>query len=218
MITDPFTLRDPAALKTLTPCEKVDAGGDPNEDGPWARRWRCATHDAPWSSSNAGCYVADRRASAAAGEARKEREHQRRLAAEASRAGLLALIEPGCLIYSSTIVRSTPNLLPAGGVVVEVEDFADAEAGERERRYHVLDPWYKPVAHRVIAEWDVDRRTIEVASHSVLARLVRSLAWDLWEAGKPTRTGRIGRTSIDTRDADRVRWLGVLVRLLMGGT
>jgi hypothetical protein len=210
-----FELRNPTALKVHQPCVKVDAGGDPNEDGPWARRWRCSTHDLPWTSSG-GCEVASRRARAEMAEKREELAHERRKRAEASRAGLLALVEPGVSIYSTT--RQTGTLgLQLGGVVVAVEDSEDRETGERERRFHVLDPHTKPIAHHVIAEWDVNRQAIEATPPSTLARLFRRLAWEMWDAGKPRSDGTIGRTSIDSRDADRVRWLTVLARQLLGG-
>ena len=207
---DPWAIRDPDALVSDRPCVQTT---DPDEDGPWGKR--CSTHDQPWTSS-IGCEAAQRRVRAQIAEQRARTDHERRKRAEASRAGLLALIEPGATIYSSTH-KAPGGEFAVGGVVVAVEDFADAETGERERRYHVLDSYGRGVTHRVIPEWDVDRHSIAATPASTMARLFRRVAWDLWKAGKPTRDGRVGRTSIDSRDADRVRWLVTLAKLLMGG-
>lgn len=186
-----------------------ERGPDEHDEFPFGRR--CLACLQPWP-----CPAAQGRRRTEEAERKAATAHARRLAAEASRTGLRALVVEGVTVWSSTH-RVAEG--PRGGVVVAVEDVLDKATGEYERRWTCLDvtAWPKVGVH-VVNEGEVKAGDVDTTSTAMMARLLYRLAWEVWKMGRPRRTdGYIMRTSIDTRVVDHLRYMLTLARLLMGG-
>jgi hypothetical protein len=123
-----------------------------------------------------------------------------RISDDARRVGVLALVEKGVSVWSSTRVDAYGA--PLGGVVVEIEDVTSPETGEIERWFTCLDPvGGVPVTARRIAEAEIRPAGVEGTVGSRLTNLVRRLAQEI-----ATAKG----SYLDPHQAQRVRWMYVL--------
>jgi hypothetical protein len=90
-------------------------------------------------------------------------------------------IEAGCFVrslsrgYEGVHDDGTTQVAPVNGLVVDVIDVPDAETGEVERTFVVVEPWAGRVRLRRIPESDVDRDSMEAAGPGQIARVVRQL-------------------------------------------
>ncbi len=136
----------------------------------------------------------------------EERLDAVRVSDDARRVGVLALVERGVSVWSSTRVDAFDR--PIGGVVVHIEDLPNPETGELERFFTCLDPMGSdrfPITVRQLAEAEVLPTGVEATSGSTLTKLVRRLA------------GEIHRTKgswLDTSTAERVRWIYILTGVI----
>jgi hypothetical protein len=119
---------------------------------------------------------------------------------DARRVGVLALVELGVSVWSSTRVDAFGQ--PLGGVVVEIEDVPDPETGEIERYFTCLSLGYGPkVEVRRIAEAEVLQTGVQATDGSTLTKLVKKLAGEVHDAKG---------SYLDLRASERVRWQYVL--------
>ena len=200
--TDGFTLRRPEKLNALHEC-----GPDEHDEFPFGRR--CVACRQPWP-----CPTEQGRARMEAAQKKRAADDARLRKAQASRVGAVAMIEVGFEVYSASCTDADGHSL--GGVVVQIDDSGDPETGEVERRYVTLDVYVVPVRHRIIPESDLERSMIAVADISTMSKLVYRLSDEIRSAGIDRKSGHV-RTTIDTRVADKVRWMATLCRVLMTG-
>lgn len=96
--------------------------------------------------------------------------------------GSVALVRPGCEVWSKTRTYSSHGeVFPVGGIVLYDSTKRDAETGEIERSFLVVDLTRHPVwRHRAwLTELDVDPTTAQSVDVSRLVRLWRTLAGEL---------------------------------------
>jgi hypothetical protein len=207
-----FALRHPERLLTIV----HEPGPVKVDEIPYARDCVGCTEKAgrpvAWP-----CAAELRRRTREEGEARVEREHTRRKRAEVSREGLLALVEPGCSIYSAEGRRMTAGgEVAIGGVIVEEAQDVDRETGDMEKWWTVLDPVGERVTVRVVRESEIKAAGVDSTSPSTMARLIFRLAAEIADAGRG-KDRRLTRTHIDTKVLDRCRWMLTLAKLMTGG-
>lgn len=205
MVADGFALRHPERLEALH-----EPGPMENDEFPYGQR--CTACRQPWPCAR----EQGRRHVDAAQKATAAKELRLRHA-QASRVGAIAMTTLGFEVYSAySATHREDGDFAVGGVVVEIDDSGDPETGEVERRYGTLDGHVTPVRMRIIHESDVDRSLIAVADISTMSRLVYRLADEIRSAGINAKSGHV-RTTIDTRVADKARWIATLCRILMTG-
>lgn len=88
--------------------------------------------------------------------------------------GDLALVEPGCSVWSEKRTRVEE---PLGGVVIEIIDVRDEDTGFPVRSFRTINP-YEPlgVAIRVLSEAEISRDGMEAPESSRIAKQIRRLA------------------------------------------
>lgn len=119
---------------------------------------------------------------------------------DARRIGVLALVERGVSVWSSTRVDAYGE--PLGGVVVHIDDVPNRETGEFERFFTCLDPvGGVPVTVRRLAEAEVLPTGVEATAHSRITKLIKRLAAEV-----AAMTG----SYLDVHHADRIRWMSTL--------
>lgn len=119
---------------------------------------------------------------------------------DARRVGVLALVELGVSVWSSTRVDALGEAL--GGVVVHIEDVPNPETGEIERFFTCLDPYGAgPVKVRRLAEAEVSPTSVEATANSRITNLVKRLAGEVHDAKG---------SYLDLRCSERVRWQYIL--------
>jgi hypothetical protein len=121
---------------------------------------------------------------------------------DARRIGVLALVELGVSVWSSTRVDAFDQ--PLGGVVVHIEDVVDRETGEISRWFTCLDPTGSerfPINVRRLAEAEVLPSGVEATTGSRLTGLIKRLG------------GEVHNTEgsfLTLAAAERVRWMHIL--------
>lgn len=106
--------------------------------------------------------------------------------------GDLALIEPGCILWSAR--RHHSDTQPEdGGVVYDITDAADADTGEIERLYHCASVWRGTVHLSTVRAVDVDRGSMLGPSSAELKQLVRRAAGQLCDCLAKRRLAPFGR-------------------------
>lgn len=164
----------------------VHRASSPRDEPPYVRT--CLHCDQPWpcpAKRDELRAEADEMLAARAGEAR--------------RVGVLALVELGVSVWSST--RRDAFDQPLGGVVVEIEDVPDAETGEVERWFTCLWMVGPKVQARRIAEAEVLQSGVQATDGSRIARIVKALAGEVHD-----RPG----SYLDLHSSERIRWQYVL--------
>lgn len=125
--------------------------------------------------------------------------------AAARRIGVLALVDIGVTVWSST--RRDAYDFPFGGVIVEREDQVDRETGEVHRWFTCLKLGYgaEPIVVRRIDEAEVEPDGIEATQGSQMAKLVKAMAQEVAD----TKASFLG-----TLATQRIRWMYTLAGLV----
>lgn len=119
---------------------------------------------------------------------------------EARRVGVLAMVELGVSVWSSTRKDARDEAL--GGVVVEINDVPDYQTGEVERFFTCLDPYGGgPVKVRRLAESEVTANSVGATTNSRITNLIKRLGKEV---------GEMTGSYLDPFYADRIRWMGTL--------
>lgn len=125
---------------------------------------------------------------------------------DARRVGVLALVELGVTVWSST--RRDAYDEPLGGVVVGIDDVPNPETGEFERFFTCLETYGSdrfPIKIARIAEAEVLPTGVEATQHVTLTKLVKRLAGEVH---------RSKGSFLDSSTAQRVRWIYTLTGLI----
>lgn len=163
----------------------------PADEAPFRRT--CLRCDAPWPCPS-------RRDDIRAEQAGIIAAVRAQVNGDARRVGVLALVELGVSVWSST--RRDAYDEPIGGVVVELEDVPNRETGEFERFFTCLFLGYGPKVdvHR-IAEAEVLQTGVQATPGSTITKLVKKLAGEVHDSKG---------SYLDLRCSERVRWQYVL--------
>lgn len=122
--------------------------------------------------------------------------------------GSVALVRPGCEVWSKTrTYQCRGEVFPVGGIVLYEDQRQDRETGDVTRSFLVVDPTrHRCWQHKAwLSELDVDPSTAQSVEPSRLTRLWRVLATQIDRRGPATAD--------EARLAEAVL---VLVRLLFG--
>lgn len=129
--------------------------------------------------------------------------------------GSVALVRPGCEVWSKTRTYSDHGTVsPVGGIVLYETETRDRETGDIARSFLVVDPTrHRAWQHRAtLAELDIDPATAQSVDVSVLVRLWRVLAGEI-AYSSPGHPRRGPATADEARLAEAVL---TLVRLVFG--
>jgi hypothetical protein len=128
----------------------------------------------------------------------------------------LDLLTPGCEVWTSLERQRDSDGMPVGGIVLEVQDYVDAETGEVARRYRCLDTHRASRDHLavpVLSEADLDPDSFRPPSRSRLSYAIRRLCmWIEHGRGRERRTGRMG--ALNPEEVQWAHWVGVLAHAI----
>ncbi len=122
---------------------------------------------------------------------------------ESRRIGVLALVDLGVTVWSST--RRDAYDFPLGGTIVEIEDQVDRGTGEITRRFTCLKLGNPLVVVRQIDEAEVKPDGVEATQGAQMAKLVKAMAQEVAD----TKASFLG-----TLATQRIRWMYTLAGLV----